>query len=413
VLEKDRKRIEGFLEERKQDKLDKAKDNSERVKWENEFQLSHWLIDASKRAGQRSISTHPCTFSHPSARKNGGFDASSVLDDSDSNNDGYLRNANINSEKDSLGNAAALNVYKFLMLKMSDGKDILEHLAADSELVRELFSVEGVDYSDLRNGFLAIVKTNSRQVTSPLIKQIYFPIDSNQYHLMSVLSASGVVFKLKEKVDALLVRYQSELKKTHRDGQYGDSYTELLSHNIVVIGYGGANPRNISALNNKNGGKAYLLKSLPPVLKNYAIRFPRKNFFGETISLYDCSEVFGALHKLFSTDYNNIKIRDGRDYWLKELLDRIIEKMWQVREISGERYFEKKSKLPLYQKIWLCNSFQAHRLDDSWLDELRRDISIWIIRGYEKVIGKKAFKLDESLRLHILDIIRENEEAFR
>lgn len=33
------------------------------------FALSAWLPNAAKRARQMAISTHPCTFSHPSAIK--------------------------------------------------------------------------------------------------------------------------------------------------------------------------------------------------------------------------------------------------------------------------------------------------------------------------------------------------------
>ena len=34
------------------------------------FSSEVWLPSAAKRAGQIRIPTHPCTFSHPSARKN-------------------------------------------------------------------------------------------------------------------------------------------------------------------------------------------------------------------------------------------------------------------------------------------------------------------------------------------------------
>ena len=35
---------------------------------EQKFSLNEWLPNAAKRAGQISMSTHPCTFSHPSAK---------------------------------------------------------------------------------------------------------------------------------------------------------------------------------------------------------------------------------------------------------------------------------------------------------------------------------------------------------
>jgi len=84
-----------------------------------------WLPNAAKRAGQMSLSTHPCTFSHPSARKNKNGYVTPVMANADSFADGYLRSGNVVVEIDALGNAAVLDVYKFLTLEMEDHKKLL------------------------------------------------------------------------------------------------------------------------------------------------------------------------------------------------------------------------------------------------------------------------------------------------
>ena len=85
---------------------------------ETVFSFQQWLPNAAKRAGQISISTHPCTFSHPSSRKNKNGYATSVIANGSKKNDGFLRSGNVDVAADALGNAAALDVYKFLMLVM-------------------------------------------------------------------------------------------------------------------------------------------------------------------------------------------------------------------------------------------------------------------------------------------------------
>lgn len=79
--------IEAFFAERKEawlkknmsTAMDEQQLREKQQECEQNFSLSNWLPDAAKRAGQISISSHPCTFSHPSARKNKNGYVSSVI----------------------------------------------------------------------------------------------------------------------------------------------------------------------------------------------------------------------------------------------------------------------------------------------------------------------------------------------
>jgi len=204
-----------------------------------------------------------------------------------------------------------------------------------------------------------------------------------------------------------------ELREKKRNNTYSElGFSEL--YELTTIGYGGTKPQNISILNNQNGGKAHLLMSVPPTLQKRDIRFPKQNFFTDSFRYYEYREVFDALHKLFKTDYNNIRIREGRDYRLQDLMDRIIDKMWAVRAVYAEQYRPENSQLKLHQKTWLCDDFRQTREEaNDWLDKLCKEISSWIIRTYEKLLGKQAYKLGESERLHVQNIVAQNREALR
>ena len=111
------------------------------------FSLKQWLPHAAQRAGQISISTHPCTFSHPSSRKNKNGYVSSIIAHNKQANDGFLRSGNVKAAADALGNAAALDVYKFLTLIMDDGQTLIHHIEQDTDVAVSLLTLDHVDES--------------------------------------------------------------------------------------------------------------------------------------------------------------------------------------------------------------------------------------------------------------------------
>lgn len=410
--------ISKFFDERKEiwmKKNQKSSMNDDevlRLKEESKelFKLDKWLPDAAKRAGQISISTHPCTFSHPSSRKNKNGYVSPIIADIKKQNDGFLKSGNVEVQSDALGNAAALDVYKFLNLIMNDGKKLIYHIEKNSELSKSLLSIKNHTYEQIRDGFLKMINSSQDLVTSEKIKQVYFPV-YDDYHQLSILSNSGIIYNIKERINSM--RFSDEVKEKRakrKKDEYSESgYSEIFE--LTSIGYGGTKPQNISVLNSQNGGKAYLLRSMPPVLKKRKIYFPKSNFFEDSIRVWDVSKVFNALVRIASTDYNNIDIRNGRIHRYRELMDIIIEKMWAVRSVSLEQYYEKNSKLKSHQKIWLSQEHEELREnDDAWLEKLEKEISLWIFNSYQERT-KKKFSTEEKIDIEI--VVHEHREDLR
>ncbi len=413
--------ISSFFEERKEAWLKKKIKSSMQqdeiktlqLECDEVFSLEEWLPNAARRSGQISIATHPCTFSHPSARKNKNGYVSSIIAKTVRTNDGFLKTGNVSVESDALGNAAALDVYKFLTLQMADAVPLLEHIQQDSELATQLLKINSATYQQLKADFLAMVESSDENITSSKIKQVYFPV-ADDYHQLSILTNSGLMYQLRARIDHLRfsdeVKQLREFKRKNEFSQHG--FSEL--YNLTTIAYGGTKPQNISVLNNKNGGKVHLLQSLPPGIQKRSTHFPKTNFFTESFRYRDYRDVLQALHKILKTNYNNINIREGRDYRIQELMDRLIDKMWAVRSISNEQYHPKTSKLKPHQKIWLSEEIRLEREEsDIWLDKLTKEISSWIIRSYEKMLGKQAIKLGKEELQKIAEIVEQNKEALR
>lgn len=419
--------IDAFFEERKAAWLKKNLSTSmsemevkeKEQECDSVFALKNWLPNAAKRAGQMSISTHPCTFSHPSARKNKNGYASAVIASSEPKNDGFLRTGNVTVAADALGNAAALDVYKFLTLITDDGQSLLQHFEQDSELARTLLTLPNADeefsYQALKQGFLAMSATDDEVITSSKIKQVYFPVSKQQgeteYHQLSLLTASGMVFELRKRLDSM--RFGEEVKLARdkkKANEYHDNFREI--YDLTTIGYGGTKPQNISVLNNQNGGKAHLLMSVPPKIKNRDVHFPTVDFFQQSVNYFQCKEQFYQLHALYSRTGNNMHIRADELY--QQVIDHLIEKMWQVRAVASEQYIETASQLSKAQTTWLCPHTAVLRdTTDDWLDEIIRFITTYLFHGYEKVLGKKAIKLGTAEHLHMAGIVEANKEALR
>jgi CRISPR-associated protein Csy1 len=414
------KAINDYFQDRKEAWLKKALNASmieaevkeKELECDQVFALEQWLPNAAKRAGQISISTHPCTFSHPSSRKSKNGYVSSIIAASKRAGDGYLRSGNVEVNADALGNAAALDVYKFLMLNLDNGQTLLNHIQQDSELAQRLFDIKAESYQTLKSGFLAMIQSDIDSViTSSRIKQIYFPVEDH-YHQLSILSASGLMFGLRKRIDT--IRFSEETKvaracekanKMHTSG-----YLQLLG--LTTIGYGGTKPQNISVLNNQNGGKVHLLSSAPPKLHKRDIQFPSTDFFSQSINYYQCRDLFYALHELFLKYKNNWQIRAERDEYYHAILDRIIEKMWLVRNVSETQYNGDTSRLNKTQKIWLCAENKEKReTENGWLDDLCKIITSFMFHGYAKIVGKKAIMFSDEEYKYIHKQIVKNRAA--
>ena len=409
--------IQDFLHERKEARIKaktKAKMSDEEklevVRLaEEEFSLENWLPNAAHRAKQLSLASHPVKFSHPSAK------ASSIIASCERKADGYVRTGNVESELDVFGNAAALDVCKFLFLVMQNGKSVLKNLEDKSDEVQQQFSLTAASFDELYSGLLAIKKDKSISLqTSGKIKQVYFPVGDG-YHLLSILTASGLMFKLKERINK--IRFSDQAKQAREAKRKNEldkqGFSEL--YDLSVMGYGGAHPKNISVLNKDNHGEAYLLQSLPPTLQKRTIHPPKKSFFSNTLNPWKCKKSFQAFHNLVYMDYNNVNIREGRDKIIQFIISQVIERMWMVRQLDqGWSDGEAFTNLPAYQKLWLDNHYiQERENNDDWLMKITEDLARWFLVSYAKVIGTKAKKIGAEQLPHIKKIINENVEGLR
>jgi len=389
--------IQIFLNERKElwlkDRVKKAENDTEiaelQQQADDKFSLQEWLPDAAKRVSQLSMVSHPSKFSHPTAK------TSSVIAQVKSAQDGYLRSGNVHYPLDVFGNAAAMDVYKFLSLSLTEDSTVLTGFEKDDQDLKHLIEKSSLDFASLKQAFLVIKNDDASSKTDHLVKQVYFPLENHEYHLLSILTPSGLITRLKQSIDQL--RFSDATKeakeKRKKNEHDAEGYADIFD--LTVTAYGGTQPQNVSVLNSQNAGRTYLLSSCPPVLEKRTVRLPKTDFFAQCLYRKNFQDSFIQLHKFMQLDLNNIDIRTAIRNIIQFVIDQVLLQGFKIREYYSEGWSQQDyyASLPKLQRVWLDQIYVTQREDDSeWRNELSEDIASWILRSYEKVIND-AFKL--------------------
>ena len=407
-----------YLAERRKNWLDKRlsadMDEAETMALETEanerFSLAQWLPDAARRAGHLSMVSHPSKFSHPSAK------TSAVIAQSSLQADGYVRTGNVNYPLDVFGSAASIDVYKFLALSLSDGNTVLEHLEQETALAQQLLSqAPSVSAPELTSQFLAIKASETQVKTDGLVKQVYFPVEG-AYHLLSILTPSGMLTELKERIDALRFSDASKEAREARKHQlyHAQGFNDILDLTVTV--YGGSKPQNISVLNNQNSGRSYLLPCKPPKLDQRTTRLPSRDFFKQTLFVRDFDVYFKSLFELMALDINNMHIRDGIRKVLHKIVDEVMYRAFCVREFAGGwSQTEHYQALPKAQQLWLDAALLEKRLeDDEWQEVIAKALRQWLAGEIER--RQNHIKLGDAeqlfLQAAIVDVLAADKEYF-
>jgi CRISPR-associated protein Csy1 len=272
-----RAEIEAFLQERLGAKLDKLPDgDSKRDELIAQFQRETWLEDAARRVQQIQAVTHALKPIHPDARGTNLYVDPTQLPMHDAVGSHTLGS---DFSSDVVGNAAALDVYKFLKLGV-DGHSILEGLLADDPSTIRALSDDSRKAEEWRAAFVTLVHGRDTALASHVLaKQLYWLVgsdatDDGQYHLLAPLFPTS----LAHAIHAVLQEDRfGDVNKAARDARRAGKEHDGVVHDypaLAVRKLGGTKPQNVSQLNSERGGVNYLLGSLPPVWQSSTLPKP-------------------------------------------------------------------------------------------------------------------------------------------
>lgn len=393
--------FEGFLQEQKSAWLNKkalGKEPKPELVLESEERYAEktWW-EKSLQAARPAAATHISTYTHPDAKTTNLVVGINVV------NNGLMATSNVHCRNafDIYGNAGndtlLGEVYRFLYLQLPDGLTVAGHLTQDTNDIQSFFNDLGIDYSYAKERLENILSDRRPTKTHQLVKQVYFPISDNQYHLLSLLTSSVLQTELLKRInETKFSEANKELRALRREKKFTDQKIEEF-FGLTEVYFGGSKPQNISVANTANYGKAYLLPSLPPKLEKRAFRLPKNDFF-ETLFYKSFKENFTAWHELMAGNWNNIHIRNGIIKTIQFIIDQILFKALTISKQMPEGWTddEKYQALPKYQMIFLDRQYDDKEFkDEAWRTQISNAVGHWIIKGYEKSV-KEAFLLESS-----------------
>jgi CRISPR-associated protein Csy1 len=382
-----------------------------RIKFQPEadekYELNAWLHKVFSKA-KPNVTTHPAKFTNPKIKG-----ASSFLFYGEPMNDGYLKTGNaqldvkIDVSGDAATNTLVFELYSLLEKSLSDGSQLINQFENDCVELIEFINGVNIEYLSFKGKCIEIFYGESiEQTTHDLIRQVYFPVSSEneEYHLLSVITPSMLMYEVKNRIDDFNRWFEGQpIRTLKKDNKFhSDGFDEVFG--LTEIGFSHTEftkMGNVSYLNVRNKGIAYLLPSLPPNLKRRDLRLPIDDFFKNSLRSSQFKESFQTLHNLIVAPVNNVHIREGISNTLKYIIDQVLQRAFRIRATDeGWSEAEHYQSLPLAQRIWLDDAHRLHREnEDDWIDSITRGFSRWILQAYEYSLKETHIKLsDHELR---------------
>ncbi|WP_313055860.1 type I-F CRISPR-associated protein Csy1 [Pseudomonas lopnurensis] len=371
--------IATFIDERREAKLKGADDERTAAKYD----YTTWLADAARRVGQIQAVTHILKATHPDARGSNLYVPPTELP----------QHADIGTHslggqyaEDIVGNAAALDVYKFLKLEM-DGQRLLDWLQQDDPDLLAALHDDPVIAREWADAFNNLIRNQKAFASHPMAKQVYWcvsgePINDAGFHLLQPLFSSSLAHAVHQDIqDARFGEANKAARQARRAGEpHEAAYRDYRG--LVARKLGGTKPQNISQLNSERGGVNYLLASLPPAWNQDR---PRQLLFIDSVMPRfwrheGVSELVQALCRLLESDpKRTMETRIHREQIEQALGQSLAAFGLEMRQLFEPGWTrDDNCRLPLCEQIWL----DPERADLPMSDE-HRDDDLAFIEAYE------------------------------
>lgn len=388
--------IERFIHERLQIKLDKLADGEDdkRQRLLEEHRREAWIADAARRVGQIQLASHTLKPIHPDARGTNVYMREDLCTEPSLVGTHSLIDGRTD---DVVGNAAALDVYKFLKLS-HDGKTLFGRALDNAPALIAALSDEPGQARSWAEAFAGIARSKVGPASHALAKQLYFPMPDGGYHLLAPLFPTTLVHRLHETLEA--DRFSDaarEARKARQDGKsWPHGYREYP--NLAVQNFGGSKPQNISHLNSERGGMNHLLPSLPPMWQSGTVKPPLRHHsvFGNDGAIGVLHEVQDLTERLNRFVINAVERNETltRSRWVgtvEDIVAHVLDFVAQIRALPAGWSTAGVCKLDVVERWWLdpgavvgpgepvsTASNAVLRSQEDWRDEIARRFANWL-----------------------------------
>ena len=228
-----------------------------RLELDEEFEPVTWMNQWTPKAVDISFATHVAKLTHSSSK------GSSILDSSQEVDEHFLTTSSLkmSSIDTASSNAASLPIAEILKLSVDDVSVIDCLKAGDVELFSYLTNDDGLVqtwYENLKQAY-----DSEHKQSYFLNKQIYFPIEDDQYHLLLPLTSSSLVHAVHLEHQKYFHNDAVAVREQRKKGLYSNQEIRIYP-NKAYLHITGSNHSNASSLNGQRGGRMALFSANPP-----------------------------------------------------------------------------------------------------------------------------------------------------
>lgn len=352
--------IQQFLRERLEGKLDKlGDDDSKRAELLGQYAPEAWLADAAKRVAQIQTVTHSLKPIHPEAKGTNLYCPPATMTARVEVGSHVL---GADFAGDVVGNAAALDVYKFLRIVVA-GRPLLAWLQqADVDAVAAL-SDDAERAQAWAEAFCSVTEPASGIPASHVLaKQLYWLVGDDpgvdeDFHLLAPLYASSLAHRVFQAINA--DRFGDPAKEAQQARREHRAHVGVVRDypELAVQKFGGTKPQNISQLNSERGGSNYLLASLPPHWKGSEFSAP---WFAESVFTrfgrdQDVWPVVRTLREFLRSDPPPVlETRLRREALIDSLIDALTAFAQRIHTALPAGWtLDARCRLPDDERLWL------------------------------------------------------------
>ena len=173
---------------------------------DDKYSLNTWIENIIRKV-KPNVTTHPAKFTNAKI----DTDVSQIFLGNHEIN-GYLKTGNVylKNKVDVSGNSATntivFELYELLDSKVNETEKLIHKFEQDDESLRLLIQELGSDFDFVKEKCLKVFYgEKSINKTHSSTRQVYFPIENDQYHLLSVKTASMLMYEVKNRIDEMNV----------------------------------------------------------------------------------------------------------------------------------------------------------------------------------------------------------------
>ena len=352
--------------------------SARRQELDSKFSPRQWITENYEKAHYVIFATHVPKLTHSM------IDSSAFYDRSKTTKGGYLSTSSLKDKSiDGVVNNAFAPIHQFLTLKLN-GQELKDEFLDSETNVLKSFAANDQEMQTWNRGFSASL-TLEKPSSHSLIKQVYFPVSPNKYHLLNNVVSSSKAHALFQYVRNRI--HDKEAVKLRDKGKFSDT-TYFQFPNRAEISVTASNHGNASQLNGTRGGRLTLFSCQPPVWQS-SPRLPiYKTSFYYMLGRNVEQTVEYLCDFLLRFEQLELSIKDPERFkwlerWIEDVSDEIITSVKSVQALPPGWSNVSGIKLKESHRILLdCyredEEFNLMRQRNNWQEVIVQDFADWL-----------------------------------